>query len=113
MDAFKPKGVFKYYISNFSLILDPHPPPLFYFHKEYILGHWGFPLQSISSVSVLAQTPHPPKRADVILERSLTNKFPLLYVWCVVLFLCHPYYGVNRGLHHGGHFETDQDLEFN
>ena len=29
------------------------------------------PLQSVSSVSILAQTPHPPKPADVILERSL------------------------------------------
>ena len=37
--------------------------------------HFGLdtptPLKSVSSVSILAKTPHPPKRADVILERSL------------------------------------------
>ena len=31
------------------------------------------PLQSICSVSILAKTPHPPKHADAILERSLTS----------------------------------------
>ena len=43
------KGAFKYYVSKFSIILDPPPPPA-------------------SALSAQTKTPHPPKFADVILE---------------------------------------------
>ena len=54
------KGAFKYYISMFSQILDPPPPPkMLILYRQY-KHFWSDPLP-----------PTPPKRAYIILERSL------------------------------------------
>ena len=47
----------------------PLPPSI---SSVSILSETPPPLTSISSVRFLAQTPHPPKRADQIFEHSLT-----------------------------------------
>ena len=61
-------------LQQYLLYVSTLPPPPF---KVSACQHFGFdpppPLQSVSSVSILAQTPHPPKPADVILECSLNN----------------------------------------
>ena len=56
------KGAFKYYISMFSQILDPQPPPkMLILYRQY-KHFWSDP-----------PPPTPPKRAYIILERSLKS----------------------------------------
>ena len=61
-------------LKQYLLLFFSNLPPISF--KVSAVHHFGLdpltPLQSISSVSILAQTAHPPKRADVILERSLS-----------------------------------------